>query len=983
MSFIILPRVRVALAAVAILAVAGASAAVAQSAPTQVEAAGSNLMCDQNTLYGITSGGDVIRIDATTGTTIAEISMSPATNALGVSPDGTAAWAFQSGNNNIVRYDPMAGTTATIVSPDPDGVQTTIRGAINPVNGYYYYAGGGNSARLAAYNTTTGTAIGQVGTITGLGGNNGDMAFGSDGTLYLVDGDTVYNVGTVPTTAGSGNITATPIVTLPGGTNSPGIAYSSDGYLFLAESSASSNIFKINPSSGALVATVAISTAQPVVDLATCNYANSLRGQVDVHSRAASTDQFTITNSGNGITTGNTATTTGTATGIQSAVAGPNLTVGGLNYSVTLSAAGTANPANYSIGWECVNLTNPTQRTSGTGGMASFTNPVATTAEGSDVVCTFLAALNPVAAADGYATPIDTTLTVNAATGLLANDSGADITAAITTQPSHGTITVAADGSFVYVPTTGFTGPDSFTYTITDANGTTSTATATIQVNPIAANDSYSTPANTPLTISDLSANDTPTTMTVQSVTTPSHGTAVLQGGSVIYTPTTGYSGPDSFNYTTVDSNGQSATATVTIAVDLVAVDDAYTTPIDTTLTVVAADGVLDNDTGSSITRTANTTPSHGTVTVAADGSFVYVPTTGFTGTDTFDYTITDASGATATATATVQITPVAADDSYTAPAEAPLVITDLTANDGPSTMTVQSVTTPSHGTAVLGGNGSVTYTPDAGYVGPDSFDYTAIDTNGQPTTATVTITVEAVAVDDTFTTPADTALSNVDLTTNDRPSPLTVQSITTPSHGTAVLNSDGTVTYTPTAGYVGPDSFDYTAIDTNGQPTTATVSITVAAKAVDDQMTASGNDPTLLKPLLNDTPTAGSTFDPATLRIFNPATNSWVAQIIDPAVGTWTVVGGEIQFIPVAGYSGTAEVQYEVTDTAGNTVTAKAFVFYLPTAALASTNVERAGLGAWALGFAGLLLGLALLMLSKVQRRLRSERTAKHRVSY
>lgn len=710
-------RSRAARITVAALVIAGISFAVAPTVRDQATAAGSNLVCDQNSLYGITSGGDVIHIDATTGAASAIDSLAPATNALGITLDGTEAVAFQSGGNNLVRYDPLGGVATTIASPDPDGNQTTIRGAVNPVTNIYYYAGNGANARLAAYDLTSGTAIGQIGTITGLGGNNGDMAFGSDGTLYVVDGDKVYQVGMVPSTAGTTNLPASEILTLPGGTNSPGIAYSSDGYLFLAASSSSSTIYKINPSSGANVGSITISTAQTVVDLATCNYANSLRGEVDVRSRGAATDQFVVVNSGNGISTGNSTVTSGNAPGLQPGVAGPNLTLGGANYSVTLTGSGTTNLALYSVGWTCVNRTTSLQVASGTGSVASFTNPMTSTAAGTDVVCTFITAVLPKANNDAYSTTIGTTLTVPA-TGLLVNDTGASATVTANTATAHGTVTVAADGSFNYVPTAGYTGTDTFDYTIADVNGTTSSATATIQVNPVAAPDSYATPADTPLTISDLTANDNPTSMTVQSITAA--------------------------------------------------------------------------------------------------------------------------------------------------------------------------------------------------------------------------------------------------------------------SHGTAVLNGDGTVTYTPNAGYTGSDSFSYTAATAGGRTATATVTLSVSAAAVDDQATGSPDTATVVRPLTNDKPTAGFTFDVTSLRIQDPATLAWTNQVVIAGVGTWQIVGNELTFTPVNGYSGTASINYRVVDTAGNTVAAKATVVYLPTIALAYTNVEPPSLGAWGIGVEATLLGLALMLFAGLRRRRLA--TAKHR---
>ncbi len=75
----------------------------------------------------------------------------------------------------------------------------------------------------------------------------------------------------------------------------------------------------------------------------------------------------------------------------------------------------------------------------------------------------------PQAAADAYATTIDTALTVPAATGVLANDDGSPLSVVVHGQPVHGTLTLAADGGFTYTPETGYVGTDAFSYTVSDA----------------------------------------------------------------------------------------------------------------------------------------------------------------------------------------------------------------------------------------------------------------------------------------------------------------------------------------------------------------------------------------------------------------------------------------------------------------------------------------------------------------------------------
>jgi len=185
-------------------------------------------------------------------------------------------------------------------------------------------------------------------------------------------------------------------------------------------------------------------------------------------------------------------------------------------------------------------------------------------------------------------------------------------------------------------------------------------------------------------------------------------------------------------------------------------------------------------------------------------------------------------------------LAPLAADDAATTEKNKAVQI-DVLANDSDAngdTLAVGSVTQPAHGTAaVTNGGADVTYTPATGYVGADQFTYQACDPGGLCDTGTVDVTVlpvntAPVAADDAATTQAGTPVT-ISVLANDTDADgdaLHVEGVQSPTEqgGTAAANPDGTVTYTPGAGFSGADRFTYSACDPDGLCDQATVAVTV-----------------------------------------------------------------------------------------------------------------------------------------------------------
>ena len=184
---------------------------------------------------------------------------------------------------------------------------------------------------------------------------------------------------------------------------------------------------------------------------------------------------------------------------------------------------------------------------------------------------------------------------------------------------------------------------------------------------PIAVNDAASTALNTPYSFAatgatSLKANDTDADtplaqLKVIAITQPAHGFATLSAsGAVTYTPTTGFSGVDTFTYTITDGLLKaSATASVTVGTtppvannDGSGVSPAYVVNEDTVLNVAGSAGVTANDTsnsGGALTAVLVANASHGTVSLNADGSFTYTPAANTFGLDSFTYRVQDAFG--------------------------------------------------------------------------------------------------------------------------------------------------------------------------------------------------------------------------------------------------------------------------------------------------------------------------------------------------
>jgi VCBS repeat-containing protein len=502
------------------------------------------------------------------------------------------------------------------------------------------------------------------------------------------------------------------------------------------------------------------------------------------------------------------------------------------------------------------------------------------TSSAATVTITVAASSNaPTVTSHTYSTNEGTALTVSAASGVLSgatDPQSLSMTAAAVSQPANGTLSLAADGSFVYTPTAGFSGSDSFTYTASDSSATSQAATVTITVvattTPTANADSFAVTEDTPFTANAASgvlANDTDpqnSTLTAAVAAQPTHGTLSLNSdGSFTYTPEASFTGDDSFTYTATNSGSQSATATVTLTIHApnhapVAIADSYTTDENTPFSPEAGQGLLANDTDAdnqTLSAQVADQPQHGTVSINSDGTFHYAPTANFSGIDTFTYQASDGTAQSAVTTVTMTVNhvnqaPTANADSFAVATNGTLdipasqgVLANDTDPDNDSLTAVQ-VGDASSGTVFLATDGSFTYVPDSDFSGDDTFTYKVNDGNLDSSVVTVTITVgptsnvTPLAIDDSYTASGSSltidttdGVLNNDLDANG--DTLTAQLIIAPTNGSVTLNPNGSFSYTASAGFTGDDTFEYQATDGQSNSNLAKVTITVNATEGED----------------------------------------------------------------------------------------------------------------------------------------------------
>ncbi|MCE9608611.1 MAG: DUF6288 domain-containing protein [Chthoniobacter sp.] len=378
---------------------------------------------------------------------------------------------------------------------------------------------------------------------------------------------------------------------------------------------------------------------------------------------------------------------------------------------------------------------------------------------------------------------------------------------------------------------------------ILGAVSTTVTVTVGADANraPVAQNQTLTTPLNTAKSVTLAATDPNGDAMTYSVVTAPAHGALSGTAPALLYTPTTGYTGADSFTFKANDGRADSAAGTVTIDVGTVgnrrpvAVSQSVTTPEETVRGIVIAGTDPDSD---PLTYQIVSGPQHGTLSGTAPNltytSAPNYPASNNNGSDSITFTVSDGALTSAPATVSIIVTPI--NDAPQATAQSVNVSVNsvnaitLTASDPEGYGLLYSVlSNPTHGT-LAGTAPNLTYTPASNYHGPDNFTFKVTDSEGVVSSAAVSITIinDPPVANAQSLELAPNIGQAITLTGSDNCNdPLTYVVVTQPANG-VLSGTAPNLTYTPNVNFSGTDSFTFKVNDGTNDSPVATVVLNV-----------------------------------------------------------------------------------------------------------------------------------------------------------
>jgi RHS repeat-associated protein len=401
----------------------------------------------------------------------------------------------------------------------------------------------------------------------------------------------------------------------------------------------------------------------------------------------------------------------------------------------------------------------------------------------------------------------------------------------------------------------------------------------------------------------------------------PGHGSLSGAVPNLTYAPGANFNGSDSFTFKVNDGQADSATATISITV--MPVNDAPTaqsqtgsTPEDVSLSVTLSGSDVEN---SPLTFQIITSPAHGSLTGTAP-NLSYTPTANYSGPDSFTYKTGDGQLQSAVATVSITVNPV--DDAPVAANQTVTTDEDVAANITLTAVDVEGdgldfavLTQPAQGT-LSGTPPNLIYTPATNYNGSDNFTFRASDAWLDSAPATITLVVRPVndapvATEQTIITLEDAATNLLLTATDVDGDTLSFTLVANPADGT--LNGTApALIFSPAANFHGTNTFSFVAVD--GNATSAPVAIALVVMPVNDLPVAEAkifslNEDTAANIVLTGTDVDGDAL-------------TFIA-LTQPTNGVLSGTAPNLAYTPNTNFAGTDYFTYEVNDGTSNSTPA------------------------------------------------------------
>ena len=485
------------------------------------------------------------------------------------------------------------------------------------------------------------------------------------------------------------------------------------------------------------------------------------------------------------------------------------------------------------------------------------------------------------------------------------------------TQPVYGTLTGAAP-NLTYQPFENVNGQDQFSFSVSDAELTSETATVEITISavndaPVADNQSLNLleDGSVDLVLSGQDIDGDP--LNYQIVVHPSVGSLTGTAPNLTYIPIADASGSDSFSFIVNDSLADSALATVNLTIQPVndaptVTDLSLTTSEDSALDLVLAANDLEGDT---LTYSIVTGPGFGSLSGTAP-NLSYLSNPNQNGTDTFTYLVNDGEFDSTVATVQIEVTsvndaPTSNDLSISLVEDSSSVVT-LTGEDvDGDSLSFEILVQPTNG--ILSGTApNLVYTSNADYFGSDSFQYRVND--GVLDSAASDVSIEVTAVNDVPTANDQTlnlsedGILAITLTAQDIEGDALSYSVVNTPVGGQLTGTPPNLTYTPNANINGSDSFSFRVNDGLADSNEAVIDLAIAP--VNDSPVAQDLSYALDEDANQAITLVGTDIEGDSLSY---------ALVSLPSQGALTGTAPNLTYTPTENYSGTDQFSYLVND--------------------------------------------------------------------